>query len=177
MDHTFGTAKQQQQAKHAPCCQSLTLSLPFLCLCSLSLCSGDALDLSPLDGGLTILTGSWRPHECLQRWDLASGRLLDTVPFAAGPGGLGGDRPELLYAAAFSPDGKAFAAGGCGTNETKLFANTPPAAAAAGAEARPPSMLERVSAGTGGVYCLAFAPSGKKLAMGGGGKSVIVVDL
>ncbi len=29
--------------------------------------------------------------------------------------------PEMLYAAAFSPDGKYIAAGGCGTNEGKLF--------------------------------------------------------
>jgi len=133
---------------------------------------GDALDLSPTDGN-TILTGSWRPHECLQRWDLASGKLIDTVPFAAGPGGLGADRPELLYAAAYHPDGTSFAAGGCGTNEAKWFSNEPPAVQGTGG----PKMLERVSVGNGGVYAMAFAPSGKKLAMGGGGKTITVVDL
>jgi len=29
--------------------------------------------------------------------------------------------PEMLYAAAFSPDGRYIAAGGCGTNEGKIF--------------------------------------------------------
>jgi COMPASS component SWD3 len=125
---------------------------------------GDALDLSP--DGHTILTGSWRPNDTLQRWDFATGRLLDSVPFACGPGGLGADRPELLYAAAFSPDGSMFAAGGCGTNESKIFTNTTPAKA-----------VERISAGAGGVYCVAFAPSGKKLAMGGGASHVTVIDL
>ena len=129
---------------------------------------GDALDLS-LDGR-TILTGSWRPNQALQRWDLESGKLVDTIPFAAGPGGLGGDRPELLYAAAFAPDGRSFAAGGCGTNEAKVFTLGP-----SGND--PPKVVDRISAGKGGVYCLAFAPSGKKMAVGGGGPNVIVVDV
>lgn len=126
---------------------------------------GDALDLSP--DGRTILTGSWRPHQTLQRWEFETGKLIDTIPFAAtGPTGAGADRAELLYAASFSPDGTQIAAGGCGTNETKIFTNT-----------STPKMVERISAGKGGVYCLAFAPSGKKLAMGGGGTQVTVVDL
>lgn len=125
---------------------------------------GDALDISP--DGSTILTGSWRPNETLQRWELATGKLVDTIPFSAGPGGLGADRPELLYAASFSPDGRTFAAGGCGTNEAKIFTNV-----------ASPKVIERVSLGTGGAYCLAFAPSGKKLAIGGGGTHVTIVDL
>lgn len=127
---------------------------------------GDGLDLSR--DGSQILTASWRPNEALQRWETATGRLIDTVPFAAGPGGLGADRPELLYAAVWSPDGRSFAAGGCGTNESKVFS--------LGADGKP-KVIERISAGSGGVYCLAFAPSGKKIAMGGGSSTVVVVDL
>ena len=130
---------------------------------SLSVC-GDSLDLSP--DGHTILTGSWRPHDTLQRWDFATGKLLDTIPFAAGPGGAGGDRPELLYAAAWAPDGERFAAGGCGTHEAKVFR--------AGDK---PQVVERISAQPGGVYCLAFSPSGKKFAIGGGAPGVTVVDV
>lgn len=129
---------------------------------------GDGLDLSP--DGSVILTAAWRPNEALQRWETATGKLIDTVPFAAGPGGLGADRPELLYAAAWAPDGRSFAAGGCGTNESKVFAVGPNAH-------DPPKVIERISAGSGGVYCLAFAPSGKKIAMGGGSSTVVVVDL
>jgi len=128
---------------------------------------GDALDIS-LDG-TTVVTASWRPHETLQRWDLSTGRLIDTIPFAAGPGGIGGDRPELLYAVSYAPDGRYIAAGGCGTNETKVFALDK--------DDKNPKAVVRISAGKGGVYALDYAPSGKKLAIGGGGPSIIVVEM
>lgn len=137
---------------------------------------GDSLDISP--DGHTILTGSWRPNDTLQRWDFATGKLLDTIPFASGPGGLGADRPELLYAAAWSPDGEKFAAGGCGTNEAKIFANDEAKSASdSGPKKTSPRVIERISATPGGVYCIAFAPSGKKFALGGGGPGVTVVDV
>jgi hypothetical protein len=43
---------------------------------------GDALALSP--DGSTLLTGSWRPDDCLQLWDFASGKLLVSVPWVRG---------------------------------------------------------------------------------------------
>ena len=131
---------------------------------------GDALDLSP--DGHTILTGSWRPHDTLQLWDFATGKLMETIPFAGGPGGVGADRPELLYAAAWAPDGERFAAGGCGTHEAKIFRSAPSSSGAA-----PPQVVERISAYPGGVYCIAFSPSGKRFAMGGGAPGVTVVDV
>jgi WD40 repeat protein len=79
---------------------------------------GDSLDIS-LDGH-TILTASWRPNDCLQRWDLATAKLIDTVPFAAGPGGVGAERSELLYALAASAAALSKAAGLSSSRSTSL---------------------------------------------------------
>ena len=47
---------------------------------------GDAMDV--LDG--TLLTGSWRPDDQLQLWDLGSCKLISTIPWERSLGGSKG---------------------------------------------------------------------------------------
>lgn len=134
---------------------------------------GDALDVR----GDRVLTGSWRPHDALQLWDFGTGELLQNVPWtreAAGGEAAGEDgaasapapEPEMLYCASFSPDGNFIAAGGSGTCEGKLFdANN---------EFR---AVDRQFMGDKGVYSLAFAPNGRKLALAGGSRNIAMLDL
>lgn len=43
---------------------------PYIC--------GDAIDID--DNGM-ILTGSYRPHECLQLWDLGTRKLIEQLDY------------------------------------------------------------------------------------------------
>lgn len=119
---------------------------------------GDAIDVR----GDQILTASWRPEDALQLWDFGSGKLLHTLPWSYTKDSK---QPEMLYAAAFSPDGQYIAAGGCGTNEGKLF------------DAKELQLVDRVFLGDKGVYALSFAPNCRKLAFGGGQADVNLWDL
>ena len=71
----------------------------------------------------------------------------------------------MLYGCAYSPDELTIAAGGCGNgvNQAKLFDN------------KTGQPTERVTA-QHGVYCLAFAPSGKKLAIGGVDQAMSIIN-
>eukprot|EP00357_Protocruzia_adherens_P022906 CAMPEP_0114995856 /NCGR_PEP_ID=MMETSP0216-20121206/13973_1 /TAXON_ID=223996 /ORGANISM="Protocruzia adherens, Strain Boccale" /LENGTH=384 /DNA_ID=CAMNT_0002359967 /DNA_START=132 /DNA_END=1286 /DNA_ORIENTATION=+ len=113
--------------------------LPVGCLNGPFLC-GDSLDI--LDG--VILTGSWRPKEQIQIWDLGTRELIHTLKLdldqektettrpAAGGRGRGGRneaKPEmsnpksfLVYSSQFSKEeGDIIIAGGGGSSEVKLF--------------------------------------------------------
>lgn len=136
---------------------------------------GDALSLR--SDGREALTASWREVDALQRWDLASGKLIDTIPWNGTPSHhhtVGVDGEELvkapaacmLYACAYSPDEATIAAGGCGNgvNQAKLF------------DAKSGQPTERITF-EHGVYSLAFAPSGKKLAIGGVDPTMSIISL
>eukprot|EP01052_Picozoa_sp_SAG31_P012630 SAG31_NODE_743_length_12418_cov_3.780908_6_plen_121_part_00 len=74
------------------------------------------MDIDP--DGTEVLTGSWRPENQLQTWDLGSGAMIDHIPW---PHGLVNTEPSMVYAARYSPDGKYVAAGGSGANELRVF--------------------------------------------------------
>lgn len=170
---------------------------------------GDALDVHPVTGA-EFLTGSWREQEALQRWDLATGKLIETLEWhgkeqpsshatamskspsleaseaaaasassssssseaassSSANAGILSTEPSLncmLYAAAYSPDGKLIAAGGGGNgvSQAKIFATL---------TGKP---MERVSF-QHGLYALAFAPDAQHLALGGVDSSLTVINL
>ena len=92
--------------------------------------AGDALQVH----GGRILTGSWRPDDPVQTWDLASGKLLCSAKY--NPGADSGHpsldtytshtAPGLVYGAAFNTDGTFVVAGGSGNNSVKVFDCTAP---------------------------------------------------
>lgn len=74
---------------------------------------GDSLDIS--SDKRHILTGSWRPKEALEIWDIGTGRREETIPWRKTGSA---DPPCLLYAACFSRDAASsfIASGGsCGS--------------------------------------------------------------
>merc|ERR1712196_247517 len=76
--------------------------------------AGDSVDVH----GDMILSGSWRPHDALQMWDLGSGELMHNINWGPKVDG----EATLLYAAQFSQDNaRRVIAGGSGTNEARLF--------------------------------------------------------
>jgi len=129
----------------------LSLYGPHIC--------GDAIDLL----GDTILTGSWRPQEQLELWDVKTGQRKSELAWRAS---AASSESCQMYAAQFSKcevDGKRLiAAGGSGANELKIFhAETH--------EALGRLLLPR------GVYGLDFSQNGKTLAVAGGDSIVRVV--
>lgn len=77
----------------------------------------------------------------------------------------GGDPSgSFVYAAEYSPDASLIAAGGCNRHQGKLF------------DARTQQPTGLVQFGEG-VFCVAFAPDGKRLAMGGSHKYINVLNL
>jgi len=126
---------------------------------------GDALDI---DGsGELALTGSWRPEQSLQLWDIGTGKLVETMEWQKKARGKAKDS-EMLYAAQFSPGSDLIAAGGSGTNDARLFDFD---------AARHYRNIDRVRLGDKGVYTLCFSPNGRKLAIGGADKHVTIVDI
>ena len=123
---------------------------------------GDALDVSA--DGARVLTASWRQSECLEVWDWASGRLLESVMYNVGSEAGGGGKSEMLYAASWSADGQWMAAGGCGSNDAKVKR--------VGAD----GWEERISL-KGGVYSVAISADSKRVAVAGADANLIIVDL
>jgi len=64
-----------------------------------------------------IVTGSWRPHEQLQLWDLRTCKVVKDYKW------VDQGMPCMLYAAAFSRDPQAsmLLAGGSGANEARVY--------------------------------------------------------
>jgi len=77
---------------------------------------GDSVDLS--NDGTRILTGSWRPEDALQIWDMGTGKVIETVDWRASTG-----QTSMLFGAQFSKDpaSSMILAGGSQDNEAKLF--------------------------------------------------------
>eukprot|EP01138_Halocafeteria_seosinensis_P014092 gb/GECG01014390.1/.p1 GENE.gb/GECG01014390.1/~~gb/GECG01014390.1/.p1 ORF type:complete len:367 (+),score=38.38 gb/GECG01014390.1/:1-1101(+) len=80
---------------------------------------GDSLDVTK-DGKL--LTGSWRPNDPLELWDLHKGTKLETIRFSRAADGPG----TSIYSATFSRDEQQclILAGGSGENCAKVFDRT-----------------------------------------------------
>jgi COMPASS component SWD3 len=108
---------------------------------------GDSMDIDP--DGTEILTGSWRPENQIQTWDLASGALIDTINWPAS--GVTTTEPLMCYAARYSPDGKYIAAGGSGANELRLF------------DRKTSDSISTTGALASGVYSIDFASSCDRL--------------
>ena len=77
---------------------------------------GDSVDVSK-DG--ILLTGSYRPRDPLELWDLHKGTKLETLRFSRATEGPG----TSIYSAAFSrePEQSLIVAGGSGENCAKVF--------------------------------------------------------
>jgi len=122
--------------------------------------SGDSLDI--YDN--TVLTGSWRPNDALERWDFTTGEKIDTIPWHRTD--YQRHQPCLLYTAAFSPNGKFIAAGGSGANEAKVFDVS-----------SENGLVGTITGLSRGVFTLDFAPGSKKLAVAGGDASIRIIDI
>lgn len=123
---------------------------------------GDALDVV----GNEILSGSWRPNNQLEIWDLRAGQKTIDIPwntstFTTGPA-------CMLYAAQFSKDGNGryIAAGGSGLNEAKFFDH-----------ANSNSVIGTVTGLTRGIFALDFSPDNCKVAIGGGDSTIRILDI
>eukprot|EP00741_Cyanophora_paradoxa_P017922 tig00021036_g17306.t1 len=121
---------------------------------------GDAVDVQ----GDEVLTGSWRPKDQLQVWDLGTTALVKTIPFTANPFQ---QAQCLLYTAQFSgdPAGSMVVAGGSGRNEVKIFNRSSGA------------ILGSVTGLEKGVYTACWAPDVKSIAFAGGEGRVRIADL
>ena len=130
---------------------SLSIYGPHVC--------GDALDIV----GHTILSGSWRPAEQLQLWDVRTGGLLASLPW---PPLNRAREPCQVYAAQFSRhDGGAhIVAGGSGANEVRVFERESRKAVAA-------VTLPK------GVYGLDVCADGRRIAVAAGDNAVRVLDM
>ncbi|MBN9118515.1 MAG: sigma-70 family RNA polymerase sigma factor, partial [Planctomycetes bacterium] len=89
---------------------------------------------------------------------LARGEVLRTFPHA-----------HVLFAAAFSPDGKHLVAGGYDSEKGAYFARL--------WDAESGKELHRLTFGNGGIRCVAYAPDGKTVAVGGDGGKASAVKL
>ena len=76
---------------------------------------------------------------------------------------------KVVFAAAFSPDGKLVAAGGYDSDKNVYFARL--------WDANTGAELRHFKFGNGGIRCLEFSPDGKTLAIGGDGGSPLGVKL
>jgi len=117
---------------------------------------GDAIDVRDN----TVLTGSWRPKEQLQMWDLRTGEKCDEIGW--GPSVRSRETCHVYGAQLSKNDGALVAAGGSGANELKIFSRA--TKKAVGSLSLPK-----------GVYGLDFANHGKTIAIAAGDSSMRVV--
>jgi RNA polymerase sigma factor (sigma-70 family) len=89
---------------------------------------------------------------------LARGEVLRTFPHA-----------HVVFAAAFSPDGKHLVGGGYDSEKNVYFARL--------WDAETGKELHRLPFGTGGIRCVAYAPDGATVALGGDGGNQTAVKL
>lgn len=120
---------------------------------------GDAIDLH----GSRLLTGSWKPVDQLQIWDL-EGRLIKTVDWASAF--IHQREPCMVYAAQFGAVAGCLAAGGSGANEARVFDVEDDY-----------SLVGTVTGLARGVFTLDFAPNAPKLAVAGGDATIRVLDI
>jgi len=124
---------------------------------------GDALDVV----GNKIVTGSWRPENQLETWDLTTCQKIDSIPWTIG------EKQTMLYAAQFSKEDAArntsamfIGAGGSGTNEAKVFDTT-----------KDNAVVGTVTGLKNGIFALDFSPTEQKIAIAGGDASIRILDI
>lgn len=124
---------------------------PHVCGDSVDICKG------------VILTGSWRPQNALQLWDLGTGELIEDIPWHSSQ--IHTSSATLLYCAQFSSgDGRYIAAGGSGSNECKVFDRQ-----------RRNEVVGRISGMSKAVFAVDFDPFCSKLAVAGGDTAIRVL--
>eukprot|EP00761_Pharyngomonas_kirbyi_P012720 gb/GECH01012747.1/.p1 GENE.gb/GECH01012747.1/~~gb/GECH01012747.1/.p1 ORF type:complete len:330 (+),score=64.28 gb/GECH01012747.1/:1-990(+) len=116
---------------------------------------GEALDFNDN----TLLTGSWRPSEQLQLWDVTMGSLIETIPWPT----TDEFNPCSLYSARFNSAGTIIGAGGSGSNEAKLI------------ERHSGRVLGSITSGGRAVYSLSFSRDDSNVAVGTGDGSIYIL--
>lgn len=127
---------------------------------------GDSVDVV----GGEIVTGSWRPENQLEIWDLGSGEKKQDIPWnsANSIAALSGQPSCMLYAAQFSKEGqgKYIAAGGSGANEAKVFDHSSGNA-----------VVGTITGLARGVFAIDFSPDNEKVAVAGGDSSIRILSI
>eukprot|EP00605_Chrysophyceae_sp_TOSAG23-4_P001999 GSChrysophyteH1.ASY1.ANO1.2213.1 assembled CDS len=110
-------------------------------------------------GDNTILTGSYKPKDALQTWDLRTGKLVQTIPWSQGSS----SSTCQLYAAQFctKPSGRFVAAGGSNENEAQVFDTS-----------KGNALVGVVRGFDRAVYATDFSPSGESVVFAGGDKKI-----
>ncbi len=131
---------------------------------------GDALDVA----GSVIVTGSWRPENQLEEWDLLSGEKIRDVAWNHNTGtGIGTSlastsNPCMLYATQFSKEGQGryIAAGGSNCNEAKVFDRF-----------NHNAIIGSLSGLPRGVFALDFSPDNRKIAVAAGDSCIRILEI
>src|SRR5207237_6786770 len=89
---------------------------------------------------------------------LAKGEVIRTLPHA-----------HVVFAAAFSPDGKHLVGGGYDSEDNVYFARL--------WDAETGKELHRLRFGNGGIRCITYSPDGATVAVGGDGGNPLAVQL
>lgn len=124
---------------------------------------GDSVDFS--NDGARILTGSYRPEDALQTWDVGTGKVIETVDWRASTG-----QTSMLFGAQFSkdPESSMIIAGGSQDNEAKFFD------CSKGQTAAPFGALMNLRKP---VYSVDFSPNSKMAAIGCADGQVRVLEV
>ena len=125
---------------------------------------GDALDVV----GNEIVTGSWRPENQLEVWDLGSGSLITGIPWKAASSVVSRQPACMLYAAQFSKEGQGryIAAGGSGANEAKIFDHH-----------KNNEIIGTITGLTRGVFAIDFSTDNNKVAIAGGDSTIRILQI
>ena len=122
---------------------------------------GDALDVHPVTGA-EILTGSWREQEALQRWDFATGKLIETLEWH-------GKEQISSHATTMSKSPS------LEESEAVAAAGVAAAAASSSSDASSSSLAGVLSSEPSSncmLYAASYSPDGHLIAAGGGGNGV-----
>lgn len=128
---------------------------------------GDSLDVQATpSGGATIVTGSWRPENPLELWDLGTGKVLEQIDWK---NSLLANQPCQLYAAQFSKASPHYiAAGGSGANEARVFEKT---------ETGETTLVGTVAGLPRGVFTIDWSPVSDRVAIGSGDGTIRILDV
>ena len=128
---------------------------------------GDSIDVN----GNNLLTGSWKPVDQVQLWDLGSGNLIKTIDWGSSSY-IHQREPLMVYAAQFNkttydkPKAQFIAAGGSGANEARVFDVQDDF-----------NLVGTVTGLNRGVFTLDFAPNDFRIAVAGGDATIRVLDI
>jgi len=125
--------------------------------------AGDSVDIC----GDTILTGSWRPENVLQTWDLGTGKLFKTIQWDENQSKASCCK---LYTAQFSPSmtrpAKFICAGGSGSNEARIFETS-----------KGNALVGVIKGFEKAVYTSDFSPCDNTVAIAGGDSKIHIFSI